>query len=344
MLVRRPISVLFVMATLFAASLVPAPAVAFSPGFDSEVGCYSRTVSTTPWEIKLRRLLVMPPKLDASSTQRVGWRFIVQRSKGGVWTRVYRSPVQRALGDAAFTQMGVKVTVPAWPTGDSLRSHPYRVLIKAFWYRADGSIKATAKSVVDDYAVWIDGTFARSETGSCYGRERDLPDATPDTAAPSVPADLSGATGSTGEALLSWRGSTDDRPGPITYEVLRNGLLIATVAAGEYADFRGGAEAATYEYTVRAVDAAGNVSGPSSAVEVTVDPALFPFTGVVSRYGDRSQPKVALTFDDCVHMANVSEVVRILRANDAAASFFCRGDQLAASRATFADIARDSRC
>src|SRR5688572_15756315 len=64
---------------------------------------------------RLRRIDVRPPRMFAiSGSQRVGWRFVVQRSQDqGPWQVVYRSPVQKATASvksrAAFESMGSRV-------------------------------------------------------------------------------------------------------------------------------------------------------------------------------------------------------------------------------------------
>ncbi|MEV7119825.1 cellulase family glycosylhydrolase [Kitasatospora griseola] len=88
-----------------------------------------------------------------------------------------------------------------------------------------------------------------------------------DTQPPSVPGGLA-VTGVTASSVsLSWAASTDDT-GVTGYEVYRGGSKVASVAGTSYTD--GGLGAATaYSYTVRAKDAAGNVSAASAAVTAT---------------------------------------------------------------------------
>jgi hypothetical protein len=96
------------------------------------------------------------------------------------------------------------------------------------------------------------------------------------------------ATGPTG-ATVSWQASTDD-VGVTGYRVLRGGVDIATVTGTSYAD-GGLAPSTTYAYTVRAVDAAGNVSAASPAAPVTTPAAPtgeFVFVGT----GDIAYPGV----------------------------------------------------
>ncbi|MFJ1754776.1 cellulase family glycosylhydrolase [Kitasatospora sp. NPDC088134] len=93
---------------------------------------------------------------------------------------------------------------------------------------------------------------------------------TGDVQAPSVPGGLT-VTGSTASSVsLSWTASTDDTA--VTgYDVYRGGVKVASVTGTSYSD-SGLSAATTYSYTVRAKDAAGNVSAASAAVSATTSP------------------------------------------------------------------------
>ncbi|MFI5529906.1 glycoside hydrolase family 6 protein [Kitasatospora sp. NPDC051853] len=87
-----------------------------------------------------------------------------------------------------------------------------------------------------------------------------------DTTAPTAPTGLTGTATSSG-ATLSWTASTDNT-GVTGYQVFRNGVQVGTSTATSYTD--SGLTASTaYSYTVRARDAAGNVSAASAALTVT---------------------------------------------------------------------------
>ena len=89
----------------------------------------------------------------------------------------------------------------------------------------------------------------------------------PDTVAPSVVTDVVAAATSTTTASVSWSEATDDTA--VTgYRVYRNGVLVSPVTGTQLAD-AGLTPGTTYSYTVKAVDAAGNV-GPLS-VPVSLD-------------------------------------------------------------------------
>ncbi|RUT36321.1 alpha-amylase [Paenibacillus zeisoli] len=87
-----------------------------------------------------------------------------------------------------------------------------------------------------------------------------------DTQAPSTPASLA-STGSTATSVsLSWTASTDnvDVSG---YEIYRNGTKVGTSTTPSFTD-TGLTEATSYKYTVKAYDAAGNLSAASNEVTV----------------------------------------------------------------------------
>lgn len=98
---------------------------------------------------------------------------------------------------------------------------------------------------------------------------------TPDTSPPTAPAlTVTGVTQST--AALSWTASTDDA-GPPAYRVFVNGapwqFFAPSGAAGLSRTVRHLTPGTTYTVTVRAADAAGNLSPPSNAATVTTQPS-----------------------------------------------------------------------
>jgi hypothetical protein len=91
---------------------------------------------------------------------------------------------------------------------------------------------------------------------------------------------VDGVTAST--VLLEWNRATDD-VGPVTYDVLVNGVPSPNVwdtlpagspsPPGAQAWVRQLAPGTTYQLAVRARDGSGNVSGPSNTVTVTTEPS-----------------------------------------------------------------------
>ncbi|MEU7832577.1 glycosyl hydrolase family 18 protein [Nonomuraea sp. NPDC049129] len=88
-----------------------------------------------------------------------------------------------------------------------------------------------------------------------------------DTTAPSVPGNLR-STGTTSSSVsLAWDAATDN-VGVTGYDVYRGSTRVTTVTGTSYTD-SGLAAATSYTYTVRARDAAGNVSAAGNSVTAT---------------------------------------------------------------------------
>ena len=88
----------------------------------------------------------------------------------------------------------------------------------------------------------------------------------PDTIAPTAPT-LSAAGTTNNSTTLSWIGATDN-VGVTAYEIYKDGALLTTVTASPYT-VTGLTASTTYEFTIKAKDAAGNTSISSNSVNVT---------------------------------------------------------------------------
>jgi chitinase len=88
-----------------------------------------------------------------------------------------------------------------------------------------------------------------------------------DTTPPSAPSGLTVTGTSASSASLSWNASTDN-VGVTGYQVLRAGTVVATATGTTFTD-TGLAASTSYSYTVKAQDAAGNVSAASNQVTAT---------------------------------------------------------------------------
>ncbi|WP_222719114.1 fibronectin type III domain-containing protein [Actinokineospora xionganensis] len=87
---------------------------------------------------------------------------------------------------------------------------------------------------------------------------------TGDTLAPSAPSDVRATSTTASSVTLAWTASTDN-VGVAGYQVYNGSTLAATVQ-GTTATIGGLVAATSYSFTVRAKDAAGNVSPPSAPV------------------------------------------------------------------------------
>jgi chitodextrinase len=92
-----------------------------------------------------------------------------------------------------------------------------------------------------------------------------------DTAAPAVPGGLAASNITSNAFTLTWAESTDD-VGVTGYNVFLDGLLYAS-PTGASVNVTGRTAETTYSATVRAIDAAGNMSAQSAALEVTTTAA-----------------------------------------------------------------------
>jgi chitodextrinase len=89
----------------------------------------------------------------------------------------------------------------------------------------------------------------------------------PDTSAPSAPTGLTASVVTSSSATLSWTAASDNY-GVAGYYVFRNGTQIAAPSGTSYTD-SSLSPSTTYSYTVKAADAAGNLSAASTALSVT---------------------------------------------------------------------------
>lgn len=115
---------------------------------------------------------------------------------------------------------------------------------------------------------------------------------TADTVAPSVPGSLAATAPSSMQVNLTWIASTDN-VGVAGYRVYRSGVLIGSPASTSHID-SGRIASTAYSYTVKAIDAAGNLSGSSNTASVTT-PATSSDTSPPSVPGSLTASAVSST-------------------------------------------------
>lgn len=109
-----------------------------------------------------------------------------------------------------------------------------------------------------------------------------------DTQEPTAPDGLAVTAASSTRVDLTWRAASDDA-GVTGYRIYRDGAMVGTVGtATTYPDTTARA-GATHDYHVRAVDAAGNESGPSETRSITM-PATLRFSAVADARVEQANP------------------------------------------------------
>ncbi|MFI9770184.1 cellulase family glycosylhydrolase [Streptomyces sp. NPDC052415] len=151
----------------------------------------------------------------------------------------------------------------------------YALLKPALWQHG-------GKFVSLDHEVPLGGTD--STTGISLSDVYDGPTDPEDTQAPTVPTGLASTAKTSTSVALSWTASTDNTR--VTgYDVYRGTTKVnaAPVTGTTYTD-TGLSPSTAYSYTVRARDAAGNVSAASAALNVTTASSDTPSGAVKVRY------------------------------------------------------------
>lgn len=121
------------------------------------------------------------------------------------------------------------------------------------------------------------------------------PSVTPDIEAPSAPTGLTASSVTQTTLTLTWSASTDN-VGVVGYDVY-NGSTLAETVTGLTASITGLTANTQYNFTVRAKDAAGNISEPSNVETVTtLEPVIPAPTGLTATA--ESDTEISLSWTD----------------------------------------------
>ncbi len=100
-----------------------------------------------------------------------------------------------------------------------------------------------------------------------------------DTQAPTAPTNLTASAVSSSQINLSWTASTDN-VGVTEYEIYRGSTKVGSSVTTSYSD-KGLSPSTVYSYTVKAMDAAGNLSAASNTASATTQ-AVSPTTNLAT--------------------------------------------------------------
>jgi chitodextrinase len=145
----------------------------------------------------------------------------------------------------------------------------------------DDGLRPGSRHCYAIFALDAAGNRSASTRTACV----DMPDRSPPSAPPALRAEARGER----HVLVSWQASRDD-VGVRSYEVLRADAVVGRVSDNAFTEL-GLAPAQTYCYSVRALDAAGNVSavaGPACATTPDLTPPSPPTAVAADARGERA--------------------------------------------------------
>jgi chitodextrinase len=187
-----------------------------------------------------------------------GRRYWGQRCDGDAQAiHVVGSFVYSGFHEGCRGDTRIRVTKNSLATGT--RDMSFGPSFDLFWGARDITHSSGALVVAGDFN-WVSGVRARGFV--------IFPDATADLTPPTAPTSLSSTTVATDSVGLRWNAATDNR-GVTGYRLVRNGTVLPGTITGLSTTDTGLSPGTRYNYTVRAVDAAGNLSADSNQVAVT---------------------------------------------------------------------------
>ncbi|MFC7775082.1 reprolysin-like metallopeptidase [Flavobacterium sp. GCM10027622] len=184
-----------------------------------------------------------------SSTYAEGYAVFIDYNKNGVFTDAGETVWTRAA--STTTPVSGSFTIPA---SASLGATRMRVSMK--YNAVPTSCEAFSYGQVEDYTINITA-------------------GTSDTTAPTAPTSLTASGTTSSSTNLSWTASTDN-VGVTGYDVYQGATLKASVTTTSYT-VTGLTAATAYTFSVRAKDAAGNVSAASNTVNVTTSSVTLTY-------------------------------------------------------------------
>ncbi|WP_222983921.1 fibronectin type III domain-containing protein [Flagellimonas meishanensis] len=157
------------------------------------------------------------------------------------------------------------------------------------------TFNVTGLAELTSYDFTVFAQDAAGNTSPVSNTETVLTLQAPDTEAPSAITDLASANTTTTTTDLSWSASTDN-VGVTNYEVFQDGVSIANTGTTTAFNVTGLAPSTSYDFTVFAEDAAGNVSTVSNTE--TVVTAGVPDTEAPSAVTDLSSANTTFNSTD----------------------------------------------
>jgi chitodextrinase len=194
------------------------------------------------------------------------------RPTGGATTVADLRPPTTPTGLTAAAVAPTQINLAWSSASDNVAVTGYRIYRSGSFLTTVGEVTTYQDTTVVASTLYSYTVQALDAAGNASGQSPAAIASTPavlDTTAPSVPTGLAAITVSLSQINLTWTASTDNI-GVTGYRVFRNGLALVDLpgSATRYEN-RGLSASTTYIYALRALDAAGNISGLSAAASAT---------------------------------------------------------------------------
>lgn len=137
------------------------------------------------------------------------------------------------------------------------------------------SYDVTGLSASTTYAYYVKAKDAAGNVSAASNTLEVTTDTPPDTEAPTAPSNLSSSNVTENSVDLSWNASTDN-VGVTGYDIYKNGSYLANTSSTNYT-VAGLSASTTYEFYVKAKDAAGNISAVSNTISVTTSDVVAEY-------------------------------------------------------------------
>jgi chitodextrinase len=233
--------------------------------YDVTAGTYA-TISGSPFANTGTHQFTTPgTHSDATSD----WVLVLTAAGGGSDTTAPSTPTNLSATAVSQSQINLSWTAST----DNVGVTGYKI------FRGGTQVGTSSTTSYNDtgltastaYTYTVKATDAAGNDSAASTSASATTQAAPDTTAPSTPTNLTVGTVTSSTVNLSWTASTDN-VGVTGYKVYRGGTLVGSPTGTSYQD-TGLTASTAYSYTVKATDAAGNLSAASSAVNATTQAA-----------------------------------------------------------------------
>lgn len=177
-----------------------------------------------------------------------------------------------AVSNLSASNTSFNGTLLSWsPSSDNVGVTNYQIFQDNNNIGNSGTLTSFTVSGLSSETTYVFSIRAQDSAGNTSSTSNLVTVTTtaiPDTTPPAPVSNLSASNTTSTSTLLSWSASSDN-VGVVNYAVYRNGTLLSNSGSNTSFSVTGLFANTSYTFTVRAADAAGNLSGNSNTVSVT---------------------------------------------------------------------------